>query len=573
MVFGTAEHRRSRRAPRDLRAAMQPVLALAIAVLGLLVALPAQAQLLERWPGRWVQIGSATFDPGATGVSIDVSQAPGAYKAVRLHAIGGPLEISRVVVAYADRAFTQRTKPLKIAPNGRSWPLDLRRQHKFVDMVQLTLAPTTAGAQPVRIEVWGLQDKHGATARRPAGAAVAAVPEPAPADKTVDEGKRGGGAAETPAPPPEEAPVTRGMKSAKQPPEPPRPEEAQPAWQLVPVFFGTDRAPDGRAKRLGYTFERARRLELGRALITVPRAHTVPQIERPWVLQVPYFQYKVYEEAEDPTKHFIIREIARLSREEVLQLVRERLVQSKEFRDHALVFIHGFNTSFDNALYRTAQLAYDLKFDGVPFAYSWPSKGALGVQDYNYDRESAGQSEPHLKSFLEMVVNESGAKHVSIIAHSMGNQALFPALRDIRRALPQGVALDQLVLAAPDIDRDNFEFLARQIEGVSRGVTLYAASNDRAMEASRRYAGGVPRAGDVPATGPVVVPGIDTIDVTATSTAMLALNHSGFAEKTELLNDLKLLILTGQRPPDKRMPDLERVGTERGEYWRYQKPR
>ncbi len=40
--------------------------------------------------------------------------------------------------------------------------------------------------------------------------------------------------------------------------------------------------------------------------------------------------------------------------------------------------MHGYNTSFDNALYRTAQIAYDLDFDGATFLYSWPSGGARG---------------------------------------------------------------------------------------------------------------------------------------------------------------------------------------------------
>ena len=68
--------------------------------------------------------------------------------------------------------------------------------------------------------------------------------------------------------------------------------------------------------------------------------------------------------------------------------------ESKNYKDHALVFVHGFNTTFDNALFRTAQIAYDLKFDGAPFVYSWPSQGQVGFQDYSYDRESTGQAEP-----------------------------------------------------------------------------------------------------------------------------------------------------------------------------------
>jgi len=79
----------------------------------------------------------------------------------------------------------------------------------------------------------------------------------------------------------------------------------------------------------------------------------------------------------------------------------------------------------------------------------------------------------------------------------------------------------------------------------------------------------VPRAGDVPPEGPIIVPGVDTIDVTAIHTELFSLNHSGYAEKTELLNDIQLLIQTGERPPEKRVPILQRVTTSRGEFWRY----
>ena len=101
------------------------------------------------------------------------------------------------------------------------------------------------------------------------------------------------------------------------------------------------------------------------------------------------------------------------------------------------------------------------------------------------------------------------------------------------------------------------------------GITLLAASNDRALEISRRFWGGVPRAGDVPLTGPIVVPGIDTIDITATSTEVFSINHNGYAEQPTLLSDMQILIRSGTRPPEKRVPALERIKTDKGEYWRY----
>ena len=89
-----------------------------------------------------------------------------------------------------------------------------------------------------------------------------------------------------------------------------------------------------------------------------------------------------------------------------------------------------------------------------------------------------------------------------------------------------------------DVDRNLFENLAANIKQYGRGVTLYCSSYDRAMAAARRMAGGIPRAGDVPSDGPIVLAGIDTIDISQTSTDYLALNHSSYAEKSALLAEL-----------------------------------
>jgi esterase/lipase superfamily enzyme len=351
---------------------------------------------------------------------------------------------------------------------------------------------------------------------------------------------------------------------------PATPEEAKKEaddWDVVPVYYGTDRAQAPNEKRLDYGSERGRRLELGQALVTVPKAHKVPTIERPWAIRIPYLNVAIYEEAEDPTRHFTMQEVKALTEQEFLALVQARLAASARYKDHAFIFVHGYNTSFDYAIYRTAQIAYDMKFDGAPFAYSWPSGG--GLASYTYDRESSGQSEPYLKEFVQLVINKTGAKSVSIIAHSMGNQPTLQVLRDLRYSKPEGVAISQIILAAPDVDRDNFENIARDIQGLASGVTLYAAGNDRALQVSRNFYGGIPRAGDVPPTGPLVLPGIDTIDVTAASMDILALNHSGYAENNKLLTDIAALIATGTRPPKTRTPIFEEITTPKGLYWRF----
>ncbi len=341
----------------------------------------------------------------------------------------------------------------------------------------------------------------------------------------------------------------------------------EPDWSVVPIFFGTDRQRTNTTTRVIYDWQRGRRLELGQALVTIPKKHEVPMVERPWALKIPYLEITLYEEAEDPKEHFTLKEIKALTKEQFLALVREKLAASTQFKDHALVFVHGYQTKFDNAVFRTAQIAYDLKFDGASFLYSWPSGGTL--QGYTYDLGSAAQAEPYLREFLQLVRDELGAKKLSVIAHSMGNQPLLRVLQDLKRSLPEGVLISQLILAAPDVDRDNFENIVTSIRGIAEGITLYAASNDTALQVSRQVNGGVPRAGDVPEGGPIVIEGIDTIDATATSMDSVGINHSGYAENNALLTDIGKLIGEGTRPPGVRLPTMERVETDKGAYWRY----
>lgn len=364
--------------------------------------------------------------------------------------------------------------------------------------------------------------------------------------------------------PPLGAPAPATTNAARRTAEP-TPEK----YDVVPVFYGTDRKREVSTDdmRDQYGSERGHKLEHGMAMVTVPQAHKVPNIERPWVIKIPYFQVKIYEEEEDPEKHFTMQSLKAKTREELLTLVKERLAGSSDFKDHAFVFVHGFNTSFENAVFRTAQISYDMKFDGAAFLYSWPSGG--NVASYTYDRGSAEQAEPYLKKFLQMVIRESGAKSISLIAHSMGNELLLRVLERMKPDVPEGVKISQVILAAPDVDRDKFRNIAKQISDFSSGVTLYAASNDRALGYSERFWGGVPRAGDVPESGPMVISGIDTIDVTSVSTDSLGLNHSGYAENTTLLNDVKALIKDGIRPPDKRVPTLLKIETAAGPFWRY----
>ena len=127
--------------------------------------------------------------------------------------------------------------------------------------------------------------------------------------------------------------------------------------------------------------------------------------------------------------------------------------------------MHGYFVTFDDALFRAAQISYDLDFDGIPFVYSWPS--VAGLTGYVLDRGRARDARDQLREFIDTVAKESGAKEVHLIAHSMGADPLLEVLRDISRSEPQIARsgkprFGEIILAAPDVTRESFELIARR---------------------------------------------------------------------------------------------------------------
>ena len=98
-----------------------------------------------------------------------------------------------------------------------------------------------------------------------------------------------------------------------------------------------------------------------------------------------------------------------------------QLRNSVRYRGQALIFVHGFNVSFDNALFRAAQIAYDLNFDGPGVSFSWPSRGQAGtlgsilaIRHYPYDRESADETVQYFVDFIKARCRQGGSGQRSI---------------------------------------------------------------------------------------------------------------------------------------------------------------
>lgn len=339
---------------------------------------------------------------------------------------------------------------------------------------------------------------------------------------------------------------------------------------VIDVCFASDRKAVAGGSRLTFSHERIDHLAYGFARVSIPQAiHEFGRRERPEKRRFLFINLGV--ETEDARKHFVIQEIQQLEEGALVDRSKQIMSRSSIYKNHVLLFIHGFNVGFDDALYTAAQVSWDMNFDGLPCIFSWPSKAEMSLTGYNYDTNSAQQSRNRLAHFLKMLSSLEGAEHISIVAHSMGNLALIEALREI--PLPSDQTrkpYSEIVLAAPDLDRDNFLALAARLPKFASGVTLYASSHDKALIASKELFAGIPRAGDVPSEGPVVVSDIDSIDASAVSDYAFGLNHSYFATDRSVVTDIARLIRLKERPPIMRDTTLRKViRNDGGFYWQF----
>lgn len=329
------------------------------------------------------------------------------------------------------------------------------------------------------------------------------------------------------------------------------------ADRLYPVWYGTNRRPDGRN---GFGAERNDRTTHGRADVFVPKNHRTGETGNGWLRRLLRLQLG--------SDRLRLQALAPLDTGAYHDQIAAASAEARKLfgTSHALVFLHGYRVSFEEAAIRAAQLGFDLDVQGPTAFFSWPSQGDLG--GYIEDGAAIEASERAIADFLCDFCRHSGADAVHLIAHSMGNRGLLRALQRIAAdAERRGqVRLGQIFLAAPDIDRDLFLDLAGLYGQFSERTTLYASGRDLALWASSsRGLHGHPRAGYF--TPYTVADGIDTIAVPDFNVELLG--HSVFAKAEALLYDIGGLMRT-DLPPGQR----QRIEpcTEQGQsFWRFRR--
>ncbi len=289
---------------------------------------------------------------------------------------------------------------------------------------------------------------------------------------------------------------------------------------------------------LRFSGERATSTRFAQMTITIPPSHKAGEITWPAA------------GAADPTTAFAATQFAEVPREQLRAAIRSAVSSSK--KRHVLVFVHGYNTRFDESAFRLAQIVHDSRADVLPVLFSWPSWGTLSA--YPYDRESAAISRDGLEMMLTELAQEPGVLQVSVLAHSMGGWLTLEAFRQLairQKQIPAKIT--DLMLAAPDVDIDVALSQGQALRDIPNRprITLFVSAHDRALNASRLLWGSRERLGSLdpnaePYRTNLAKANVAVIDLTGANSGD-SLNHTTFAQSPAVVRLIGQRLATGQQ--------------------------
>lgn len=292
------------------------------------------------------------------------------------------------------------------------------------------------------------------------------------------------------------------------------------------MFYGTDRLREG----VGYGSERGTEVVYGSARVNIPRTHEVGTMETQG-----RWRKLLRAKVDYDTDMFLVGPPKEMTAENFYKGI---VASSKKGEVNVLVFVHGFNVSFEDSILRTAQITYDLRKvpNLVPIAYTWPSQGSPSLFGYTKDENSASVSTGNFADFIENLTLKTHADNVYILAHSMGTRVATGGVREvlIRNPAMKG-RFTELILAAPDLDKDLFAQYAKVLASYQQPTTVYFSSKDKAMLFST-VVNGPGRLGK----GGYICDGIDFIDATKVDPGFLG--HSYYGDNRMMLVDIAELV-------------------------------
>lgn len=240
------------------------------------------------------------------------------------------------------------------------------------------------------------------------------------------------------------------------------------------------------------------------------------------------------------------------------QIVAGRLSAANQ--KDVLLYIHGFNQSFDKAVLGLNDVWHLSGRHGVPIAYTWPS-GDGNLLGYFTDRESGEYTVYHLKETLRILASIPEVENIHIIAHSRGTDITTTALRELvieHRAAGKSprasLKIENLILAAPDLDYGvvTQRLIAEKFGPAFGQITIYMNESDSALGIAQSLMQGV-RFGKLTADRQSereaqIFNNVTNVSFVNVKGVSGWIGHGYFSQHPGALSDIITLIKTGSRP-------------------------
>lgn len=327
----------------------------------------------------------------------------------------------------------------------------------------------------------------------------------------------------------------------------------------VTVHYGTNRlSVPGTPKDNPQYLDQRGKMQLGHKVVNIPLNH------REGVLETK----GIFDRLKSDKEFFTIIDGKVYQNPNIFSDKLKEMVSARE-GNSLFIYIHGFNTTFENAIVRSAQLTWDLRTkekDLIPLVFSWPSGHTTAgydiVNDYMKAWTNREWAKKDLADFLLLATKDTQPENVFIVAHSLGAGLLSAALEQIRITTSTNVKLfNQIILAGADIDTDTFKnVISPRFTELAKNTTIYVTDKDGPLRASVKLHAGEPRLGDVSNIKNIaIVENMETVNVLGVDFSLFG--HSYYAEMKGPLNDMRSLIKGHW--PDRR----KAVESENGTYW------
>ncbi|NDV23919.1 alpha/beta hydrolase [Desulfovibrio sp. JC022] len=297
-------------------------------------------------------------------------------------------------------------------------------------------------------------------------------------------------------------------------------------FQEIELFYATDRKATGSTVPDKAFGDEQGKLSWGACSVTIPYDKEIKDLQKSHFTMTSY--------GLSPACGYKITDIRQLPLRSFGTTLPKRLDGNPD--NSALIFVHGFNNSFEEAAVLTARMSYQLQYQGAPLFFSWPAQG--DKLDYLEDEQRADHTVPQLTEFLKEVAEKSTAENIYLIGSSMGCEPLCEALADLNLSSEDMDRIKELILITPDINRNKFaEKIFPKLHNTRARITVYTSSRDDKLALAHKQRNGV-RLGDV--VNNADLPGIDFVDASAIDSSLDG--KPRFVKQTSIYNDISNIV-------------------------------